>query len=141
MKKIKIVDSFDELIKELGIKPGDKIQIMTPQFERDYELEIKFTPQDESELKALIETASIEILKKMGVCVWSSYKQCVEDNEPDIYLKPGEIHYLFPEEWYDHIPNGFEIVDIFGTKEKFTKGETDDDIRFGCLSFGFVRSF
>jgi len=31
------------------------------------------------------------------------------------------------------------VVDIFGEKEKFIKGVTDDDIRFGCLSYGFIQ--
>ena len=28
-------------------------------------------------------------------------------------------------------------MDIFGEEEAFVPGETDDDIRFGCLAFGF----
>lgn len=137
---MKIVNSFNQLIKVLGISPGDKVNMITPQFERDYELEINFTPQDEGELKALIESAPKDVLVKMGCAIWSSYTADIEDNE-QTYLKPGEYHYLFPKEWYDYIPNGFMIVSILGEKKKFIHGKTDDDMRFGCLCYGFVRSF
>jgi hypothetical protein len=45
---------------------------------------------------------------------------------------------LFPVEWYDAIPDGFEVVDIFGKTEQFVAGQTDDDCRFGVLAFGIV---
>ena len=45
---------------------------------------------------------------------------------------------LFPMEWYGLIPDGFEIVDIFGATEAFRRGETDDDCRFGVLAYGIV---
>lgn len=45
---------------------------------------------------------------------------------------------LFPGEWYDFIPAGYEIVTITYSKEKFKPGKTDDDIRFGCLSYGIM---
>lgn len=51
--------------------------------------------------------------------------------EHDILLIPGE--------WYNSIPEGFELYDICGHKELFKKGETDDDIRFGCLAYGIIR--
>lgn len=45
---------------------------------------------------------------------------------------------LFPGEWYDFIPAGYDIVDISGNREKFEPGTTDNDIRFGCLAFGIL---
>jgi len=137
---MKIVKSIDELFNALGIKKGDKIEIITPQFERDYKLEIDFIPQDKNELTALIESAPKEILQKMGVGVWCSYKTDKEAVEKT-YLKPDEIHYLFPHEWFNFIPQGFECVSISGNKFKFDKKTADDDMRFGCLSFGFIRKF
>jgi hypothetical protein len=44
----------------------------------------------------------------------------------------------FPAEWYDHIPEGFEIVTINGAMKPFERGVTDDDRRFGLLAFGIV---
>jgi hypothetical protein len=138
MKKTKNVN---ELIKinELMTKKGDVINIMTPPFEREYELSIDFKPKNSAELKALIETCPADILQKMGVCVFSNYNESKDDI--DNYLKPGEIHYLFPGEWYGIIPNGFEIIDIFGNKKTFKKNLIDDDICYGCLLFGFIRLF
>lgn len=44
---------------------------------------------------------------------------------------------LFPKEWYPFIPENFEITSsINGKSEKFRRGVTDDDIRFGCLAYG-----
>ena len=48
------------------------------------------------------------------------------------------IHWLYPSEWYDHIPEGYEIVGLSGKIDKFSKDESDDDIRYGCLPYGFI---
>tara|TARA_R110002051_G_scaffold257868_1_gene316891 strand:+ start:21714 stop:22124 length:411 start_codon:yes stop_codon:yes gene_type:complete len=132
---MKIVENFNELVAALGLKKGDVIEITGSQHHRDYDLEIDFIPQDQKELEAVMSTASKENLIKMGCAIWTSYKE----KEDRTYLKKGEYHYLFPGEWYNHLPQGFEMVNIFGEKEKFVPGESDDDIRFGCLPYGFVR--
>jgi len=49
-------------------------------------------------------------------------------------------HWLYPGEWYDSIPEGYPVVDIFGETELFEHGKTDDDIRFGCLAYGFIKN-
>jgi len=139
-REMKIVDSLDALILALGIEPGDTIEITGSQHHRDYDLEIDFIPKTEKELKAIIEYSDPENLKKMGIQVWATYDQEKEDGE-DMYLKPGEIHYLLPGEWYKHLPEGYEFVSIFGDKEIFKPGQSDDDIRFGCLSYGFIRNW
>lgn len=46
---------------------------------------------------------------------------------------------LFPGEWYNIIPDGFEIIGLNGEKYPFQKGKSDDDIRFGCLPYGITR--
>jgi hypothetical protein len=58
---------------------------------------------------------------------------------PTELLDPDEEVILIPGEWYRLIPDGFMVTDIFGITEPFIKGETDDDIRFGCLSYGIRR--
>ncbi len=45
---------------------------------------------------------------------------------------------LFPVEWYNAIPDGFEIACTDGTQEPFVHGTTDDDCRFGVLAFGII---
>lgn len=58
----------------------------------------------------------------------------------DLGLRPWDESglLLFPFEWYAAIPDGFEVVDIFGKTEQFVAGQTDDDCRFGVLAFGIV---
>lgn len=138
---MKTVKNINELMDALGIKKGDKIEFTGSQHYRDYKLEINFIPQDKQELEAIIATASDENLMKMGVCLWTTYNSEVEDETPlhKMYLNKDQKHFLFPSEWYNYIPDGFEIVDIFGKKEKFQKGITDNGKSFGCLAFGFVR--
>lgn len=46
--------------------------------------------------------------------------------------------FLFPVGWYDLIPEGFEVVTIGGRRERFRRGRTDDDQRFGMLAYGVV---
>lgn len=46
--------------------------------------------------------------------------------------------YLIPNEWYEYIPDGFDLVCISGKAEKFKRGRTDNDIRFGCLAYGIM---
>jgi hypothetical protein len=43
---------------------------------------------------------------------------------------------LFPYQWYDHIPEGFYVRTINGEDIDFVKGETDNDMRYGVLSYG-----
>ena len=76
---MKIVKNFDELLSELKIKPGDTISIIGSQHHRDYEIEIDFIPNNKKELQLIIETASIKNLKKMGCCIWTTYKLEIND--------------------------------------------------------------
>lgn len=45
---------------------------------------------------------------------------------------------LFPASWYENIPIGFPIVDIFGKQDQFVPGQTDNDHRFGFLAYGVM---
>ena len=47
---------------------------------------------------------------------------------------------LFPAEWYDYIPDGFKVIGLSGKPDLFINGFSDDDIRYGCLSYGVFRS-
>lgn len=122
---MKIVNNVEELMEIIGIKKGDTVNIMSPQFQREYELEIDFIPKSIEEFEA-IKHLPRQILYKMGVRVW----------EVD---KHGYVIYLFPGEWYSSLPQNLSIVTINGKTENFISGETDNDIRFGCLSYGFKR--
>ncbi len=121
-------------------KSKQVIEIVGPQFNRDKKIKNQFIPKTKKEFLSAIENAKKSDLKKWGFAAWCSYKTDIAD-EGRSYLEPGETHYLFPAEWYNCIPNGFEVLDIFGMTEKFKKGSSDDDRRFGCLCYGIKRKF
>ena len=90
-------------------------EIVTPQFTRMDGVKVQPPPViDFEELRKLDREARL----KAGMRLW--------DTKTNLWMFPGE--------WYPLIPAGTEIVDIFGSVEKFVPGETDDDIRFGMLS-------
>lgn len=117
-------DFGQKLVEALKLKPGEEIQISTPQFERTDGRKIKYFPKTFEEYEFIREFTE-ENLKKIGCQVWEKTE--------------NTIHWLYPAEWYEHIPNGLDITDICGEKEFFEKGKTDDDRRFGALSFGFIQ--
>ena len=124
-----VLDIDDEnftanLIKALGIKPGDKINFIAPQFERVDGRAITYLPYTPEEYKALKNLEPTSLIK-IGCQKWNE--------------KEGKIHWLYPHEWYDHIPNDTEVVSISGEVEKFKHGETDNDKRYGALAYGFIQ--
>ncbi len=50
----------------------------------------------------------------------------------------GKALWLFPAEWYPHIPEGYALVCLNGEREAFKAGVTDDDMRFGLLAYGIL---
>ena len=44
--------------------------------------------------------------------------------------------YLFPQWMYPMLPEGIQVVDIFGKEETFSKNTHDDESRLGCLAYG-----
>ncbi len=116
----------DDLAKAMGVKPGDTIEIMTPQFERtDGEKVGVPAPVADPAFWKILPQWSDADLKAIGMQVW------------DINEK-GTL-YLIPYQWYDHIPEGTELTCIDGKPEVFAKGITDDDRRFGCLAYGVLK--
>lgn len=110
----------------MGVGPYDKVTVVTPQFERTDGKEITFFPKGSEQFDKLKANAPDWVLKDIGLCKWEKRKD-------------GLVLWLFPGEWYKHIPEDYEIVDICGETEKFKPGETDDDIRGGCLAYGWLR--
>ena len=116
--------NFASKLKEaIGVKDGDTVRFMTPQFKRTDGLLVPIPVVDFANIAQLPEST----LKAIGCQKW---------DDPD---KNGYVTWLFPYEWYPHLPDGLPIVDIFGEEGVFKKGETDDDMRCGALSFGFKR--
>lgn len=115
-------DFVEQLTKALGLNPGESVNIVTPQFTRTDGRAITYFPCTIEEYAALPQYRE-DTLKKMGCQKWER--------------KEDTILWLFPHEWYSVIPDGLMITDIFWNEEVFERGKTDDDIRFGALSFGF----
>lgn len=110
----------------IGVAEGEAIEVITPQFTRTDGRVIAYFPRTAEEFDALKRLPE-ETLKRLGLGIWE------RDNE-------GAPHWLYPGEWYSCIPEGYEVTDICGEREAFKPGETDDDIRFGCLAYGFIQT-
>jgi hypothetical protein len=75
-------------------------------------------------------------LRELGLRKWG--RKGADPLEDDETKCTGQMLWLYPKEWYDRLPDGLPIVSISFQEENFKKGETDDDHRFGMLSFGFL---
>lgn len=146
---ISVVESAEELAEALGIKPGDEVQIITPQFDRGKgEPPPRVCPP-----RAVLENLAswgVEQLRSVGLRAWNNPDDPEDADEPQPDRRscvpvgyrgfgPRGQLWLFPAEWYDDLPAGLDVVDINGCHEKFVPGETDDDRRFGCLAYGIVK--
>lgn len=112
-------------IRELiGVNDFEDVEVQTPQFDRTDGKRPFYYPKTVEEYDKLKECPK-DLLIEMCCSIWE------KNNKTE--------HWLFPGEWYDWIPDNYPIVDIFGNIEKFKYGETDDDTRYGCLPYGFIR--
>ena len=115
----------DRIRAVIGAEPFEEVVIQTPQFERTDGNDPWWTPTSAADLDAL-RAAPDQFLRSLGCGLW-------EEN--------GDLqHWLYPGEWYGHIPAGYEVIDICGEVEPFKPNVTDDDIRGGCLAYGFCRA-
>lgn len=114
----------EKLRAALGLKEGEKVELITPQFTRTDGLIVSYFPKTVAEFE-LLPMLRAENLLKIGCQKWDADR--------------FHTHWLYPHEWYSSIPDGLEIVGLTGEREKFVAGETDNDIRFGALSFGFIQ--
>lgn len=112
----------EKFAEAIGLEAGESVNLIMPQFERTDGLEIKYIPKTAEEFDA-IKSMHDDKLLAMGLQRW-------EKN-----------HWLYPYEWYSFIPDGYEMICIDGTVEKFKKGVTDNDQRFGALAYGFIGEF
>lgn len=73
----------------------------------------------------------------VGVEGFDALKAMTEDQLLELGMGNwnGRI-YLFPKEWYDSIPDGYIVTNIFGEAQPFEHGKTGDDTRFGMLAYG-----
>jgi hypothetical protein len=59
------------------------------------------------------------------------------DNRP-LECKQDKWVVLFPVEWFDVIPDGFNVIGLYGEQYQFNKFTADNDCRFGCLGYGIL---
>ena len=77
---------------------------------------IPTTPEDWVLLRKLDRLA----LLSLGCKLWSSESRLL----------------LFPVAWYEHIPEGFVVVNIFNAEKPFSKETHSKDSRVGALAYG-----
>lgn len=111
--------------KAIGAGPFERVEVVGSPHERRDGKTVTVLPQGAKWLDDLRANAPDWVLKEIGLGLWD--------------YEDGQKHWLFPYEWYDHIPAGYEIVDINGNVEAFEPGVTDNDKRFGCLAYGWRR--
>lgn len=104
----------------IGAGDYEKVMVKTPIFNRTDGKVIKIFPTSASDLDNL-KKAPDHVLKMIGLQQWE------------------KGHWLYPVEWYDHIPNGYIVTAISGEDEPFEHGKTDDDRRCGALPYGFKK--
>jgi hypothetical protein len=125
LPQLGVSESADRVRAAIGAGDWEEVLIQTPQFDRVDGNEPWWFPKTAADLDA-IRTAPAEVLRSMGCGLW--------DNDG------GQEHWLYPAEWYDHIPEGHEMVSISGQREPMQRGVTDDDRRMGVLAYGFTRA-
>lgn len=113
----------EKLADALGLAPGERLNVITPQFTRTDGLAVAVSDIGVAQLPGLSE----ESLKALGFAKW-------DEPNPD-----GDVLWLYPGEWYSHIPDGHPVTCIDGQTSPWRAGEMDDDTRFGMLAYGFMR--
>ena len=144
-----VTPEADAIRDAVGAGDDDEIQVTTPQFTRPKGEPGPAAPPSTPDDWEALRQASRQELKERGCRCWSALVEVDETTATGRARRRGSRYedvdgggthelWLLPGEWYSSIPRGFAIIDIFGTDETFEPGKTDDDIRFGCLSFGIV---
>jgi len=110
------------------------MKITTPQFTRPKSEPGPSAPPVGKDKFDALKSMSDIALKEMGLQKWGRMYDSGHESTDS-----GPMLWLYPGEWYSSIPNGYPIVDINFNEEKFCFGITDDDVRFGCLSYGFLK--
>lgn len=111
----------------LGVEEKEPIELefITPQFERQDDIQPADPSSWDREAWEALSEMSGDALKALGCRRWEAVGE-------------SQSHMLFPGEWYDHIPEGLEVLNILGDRRGFSKEHHSDDIRFGCLAYGVV---
>lgn len=138
--------------KALGVGPDEPVHVMTPDFDRPREWGAVVPGAELEAWWRFFPSHARDDLRALGCRPFGLYTVKPPRGEYSVVSAPRDAWYweeddeakathelwLFPAEWYSHIPNGFPVTDIFGGIDLFIAGKTDDDRRFGMLSFGVM---
>ncbi len=113
-------DFAEKFKAAIGLKEGQAVQFITPQFERTDGLVPVANPHG---LFSLLHAMPEEALLKLGMLPWD-----------------GQL-WLFPYEWFNAIPKGFPVQCISGECSKWDAETHEDDRRSGVLAYGIVPEF
>lgn len=159
---------MNEIIHWIEENLGPDVTLVTPQFERTEELDFHYVPDNEDDFSAVLGNAPWDILKGMGFRKWSKMNDLIKENlemessktisipvinsdkpmnvlvgrqesYPTKLLEVDADMIMFPGEWFGAIPEGFIVTGLYGEQYSFHKAIADDDIRFGCLAYGFQK--
>lgn len=158
---------MNELVKWMKENFPNGFTLVGPQFERTEKLDFEQPPETQEQFFEIVKNAPLDILKGFGFGKWSTMNDVIKENQqkpvsdikkltpinshkefefdigrgnaPINLIEHDEYILLFPGEWYGIIPDGFDVVGLCGERYKFKKGESDDDIRYGCLPYGITR--
>lgn len=146
LKKASQSKTAAKLRKAIGVGPDEEVEVVTPQFERPAgEAGPDPAPRSLAEFESLRTLTDEQRLAK-GLRRWgrpepddvARSKAVAPKGDRRADLTGLPMLWLFPGEWYASIPEGFEIVTISYRVERFRRGKTDNDIRFGCLAYGIL---
>ena len=158
---------MDDIVNFIIKEVGSDCTISFPRFERNEKRDFEYVPYTVDQFYGVIKKAPWDILKGMGFSKWASMNNLIEENNlrkendkieiPFInsdgkilidmgkkelqkeLLEIDEYVILFPGEWFNVIPKEFIVTGLFGESYEFDKNTSDDDIRYGCLPYGFRR--
>ena len=126
--------------KALGVGDYEQVRVLTPQFERTDGKVITWFPEC-AEDRDTLKPAPAAILRDIGMQVWDSTdSDTLGAEEKRNIAKHGfkGTLWLFPAEWFDHIPEGYPVISVFWEKRPHDRKPGCNDPRYGALFFGFI---
>jgi len=125
MKGKLVSGSKNPLAKQIrnavGASDNETVEIDSRPQNRDPRLPKVASPPSTLDEWATLRLKTVVELKALGLGLWDESRLM-----------------LFPFEWYDAIPTGFEVVTINGRSVTFEPGVTSNDRGFGCLAYGII---
>jgi len=110
----------------IGAGDYETVKAVCSPHEREDGRKVYYFPRTVEEFDNL-KKAPHELLIDIGLGLWDG------DEENMTWT-----HYLYPYEWYDCIPEGYMITNIFDEDLPFQNGKTPREKRLGCLPYGFI---